>query len=282
MGLSRLFLILGLFLLLFFGWRSISGGGSELQPIRPVPVVHPEGERPPEQHCDLWTEHFRARISSRGGALQKLQVLPAKYRRDGQPIDLVTTPDHPHLSPLYVGFRNPAAARDADDWLVQKDVHDWRIVESNGSRCRLEYRDDRVVLTKVIQAGRGPYELFARTTVQNVSAEPGAYAVLASTADFRRDDEVEGAMFTMNPLSTHVECIAPDGHADRKRADDFGASDFEDRESFPRTALNTGDWFQASRDGSLAAVSNAYFTNAVFHEAAPDRPVCQLQIEERW
>lgn len=282
MGLSRLFLILGLFLLLFFGWQRMFGTSAELQPIQDVPVVVPEGERPAEVLCDIWTKHARARISTRGAVLQSLLVLPAKYRRDGEPIDLVSTPDHPELSPLFLKFRNPATGRAAGEWLVAHDVHDWRIVESTGSLCRLEYRDERVALTKVVQAGRGPYELSSRTTIQNLSAEPGAYALIASTTDFRRDDEVEGAMFTMNPLSTHVECVSPDGQADRKRADDFEASDFENQENFPRSRLNLGDWFQSPREGSLAAVSNAYFTNAVFHQAAPDRPVCQLQIEERW
>ena len=283
MGLSRLFLILGLFLLLFFGWRSISGGGSELQPIRPVPVVHPEGERPPEQHCDLWTEHFRARISSRGGALQKLQVLPAKYRRDGEPIDLVTTPDHPHLNPLFTAFRNPTAIRDDhENWLVQQDVLDWRIVRSTATSCELEFRDATVALTRTIEAGRGPYELSVKTTVENLSDRKRHYALIVSTTDFRRDDEVEGAMFTMNPLNTHVECVAPDGDADRRRRDDFDASDFEKQENFPRTELTDGSWFQSAGNATLAAVSNAYFTNAIFHDQGPAAPLCQLQIEERW
>lgn len=283
MGLSRLFLILGLFLLLFFGWRSMFGGDSELQPIQPLPVVYPEGDRPPEQHCDIWTDQYRARITNRGGVLQSLQVLPEKYRREGEPLDLVTTPDHAHLSPLFVGFRNPAALRDDQEaWLVQKDVLDWRIVRNTGSLCELEYRDETVALTKTVQAGRGPFELSVTTTVQNAADGKRHYALIASTTDFRRDDEVEGAMFTMNPLSTHVECVDPEGGAERRRAEDFQASDFEEQENFPRTELASGQWFQATGNPTLAAVSNAYFTNAIFHEQGPTPPFCQLQIEERW
>ncbi len=283
MGLSRLFLILGLFLLLFFGWRSMFGDGSELQPISPVPVVQPEGERPPEEHCDLWTEQYRARISSRGGALQSLQVLPAKYRRDGEPLDLVTTPDHAYLNPLFTAFRNPTAIRDDhENWLVQQDVLDWRVVRSTASVCELEYRDDTVALTRTIVPGSGPYELSVKTTVENLSDSKRHYALIVSTTDFRRDDEVEGAMFTMNPLNTHVECVAPDGDADRRRRDDFDASDFDKQENFPRTELTDGQWFQSAGNATLAAVSNAYFTNAVFHDQGPAAPFCQLQIEERW
>lgn len=281
MGLSRLFLILGLFLLLFFGWQRMFAGDGEVQPIQPTPVVYPEGAAP-EQYCDLWTEQYRARVTARGAALESFLVLPGKYRREGEAVDLVTTPDHAHLRPLHIGFRNPAASLGDDQWLVQQDVHDWRITKNTGGVCELEYRDARVVLTKRIGAGRGPFELAVRTTIQNASDAARSYALLASTTDFLRDDEVKGAMFTMNPRSTHVECIAPDGNAARKRVEDFEASDFKDEENFPRTDLAKGDWFQSPGNATLAAVSNAYFTNALHHDEGPLSPVCQLQIEERW
>src|SRR5690606_30051495 len=120
----------------------------DLQPISPVQLIVPDGPEPRE-HCDIWTEEYRARVSARGAALQSFLVLPGKYRRDDEPIDLVTTPDHPQLRPLHATFRlsSVEGANGAEpDWLVGKDVLDWRIVRNTGTLCELEYRDDRVLL----------------------------------------------------------------------------------------------------------------------------------------
>lgn len=280
-GLSRIFLFLGLGVLLIFGLPKLFDRKAELQPIQPAPVVRAPGEPHPEKLCDLWSERYRARVSTRGAALKSMELLQAKYRKQGESADLVTTPDHPELSPLFVGLRNPAAGTDAE-WLAAYDIADWTLESATGKSCTLSYRDEKVALEKTISVGPGPYELHATFSIQNVGSEPKSYALFASTSDYLPDHAVQSGMFTMNPKSMHVECIDPDRTATRKRIEDFEGSDFADAEAFPKNALARGDWFQTPGEGSVSAASNAYFTNAVWSARAPVAPVCQLQIEELW
>jgi YidC/Oxa1 family membrane protein insertase len=78
---------------------------------------------------------------------------------------------------------------------------------------------------------------------------------------------------------THVECVHQDGTTTRQRPEDFTADAFK---SFPRTALNRGDWAEGPVDPALGAVSNAYFSQALVPLSGAAKPICQLQIEERW
>jgi YidC/Oxa1 family membrane protein insertase len=279
-GLSRFVLFAALAALLFFGLPKLFGGKTEFQPIQPAPVTTAPNLTEPPKVCDLWSPRYRATVSARGAALTRFELLEAKYTKEGQSSDMVTTPDHPELSPLFVGFRNPAV--NASDWLVQYDVKDWSIVRSSATVCELTYQDAQVKLTKTISVGAGPYELRSVLGIENVGGAPGSYALLASTADFLPDHAVKSGMFTMNPKTMHVECVSPDATATRKRVDDFDASDFADAEHFPKTELNRGDWYQAPGNATTSAASNAYFTNALYSARAPVAPVCQLQIQELW
>ncbi len=279
-GLSRFVLFAGIAALLFFGLPKLFGGKAEFQPIQPAVVSTAPNVSGPAKTCDLWSKRFRATVSARGAALQRFELLGAKYTKKDQSSDLVTTPDHPELSPLFIGFQNPAVQ--TADWLVRYDIVDWTIVRSTATTCELHYQDDRVRLEKRISVGSGPYELLATLTVQNVGSAPGSYALVASTADFLPDHAVKSGMFTMNPKSMHVECVSPDATATRKRTEDFEASDFADPENFPKNELNRGDWYQAPGNASLSAASNAYFTNALYGARSPTSAVCQLQIQELW
>lgn len=280
---SRILVFLALFGLVYFGFSRFGGEKAELQPIRPEQVVLPTGEQPPEKLCDLWTPEYRAQLSSRGAVLKHYEPLAPKYRKHDLPLDLVTTPDHPQLSPLYTGLRPRAASGDSSSHLVPTDIQNYELLEASATRCVFSYRDERVELKKTFQTTpHAPYGITVALSVKNIADVPRSYALVTSTMAYLETELVKSKMFRTNPLTTRVECFGKGGEARREGVEEFGPDDFTDEERFKKTDLNPGTWSQLPGEAAVVAVSNAYFTNAIAHEKGPVSPVCQLQIEERW
>lgn len=278
---SRILVFLAIFAGLYFFFGRKDESSSERRVEEPA-LVLPSGARPEPALCDVWTKKFRSRVSSRGGVLVSHEPLTAKYRKHGKPLELVTTPDHPHLGPWYTSFRSAAQPQAIQDWLVPTDVLDFEITVDSGDSCEMKYEDDKVLVKKVVAAGKTPYALHVSTEITNKSSQAGTYALSMGTSSYLIDDEVSSKMFRMNPRMTHVECVTDSGTIWREGLDDFAADDFDDAERFPRSDLNSGQWSQPTGQGVLAAVSNAYFTDAIAHLDGPAAPVCLLQIDRRW
>ncbi len=281
-GSLRIFLLIaaGAFLLMTV-LPSFFGNGKSVQPLTEERTTA-AAERAPEQLCDIWSDRFRAQLSSRSATVKRFQLLSAKYTRDGKPTELGTTPDIEDRRQLRLHYRNPATGVKEDEWLLKTDLLDFDIVASTRTSCEFLYRDEQAEIRETIRATGRPYELEATATITNKANRPLKHAVAAHSDAWRYDHETKGHMFSVSPLVTHVECIAQDGTANRVRMEDFEASDFENRELFPKNALNGGDWYQTQQTPALAAVSNAYFSQAIVPLKAPGTPVCQLQIEDRW
>lgn len=277
---SRLVVFAALFGALYFLFGSSKDEERTFQPIVSRQLVLPESPRPEPAACDLWTPEFHAVVAAQGGSVVHLYALSDKYRRSGKPVDLVTTPDHPELAPLFVNVRS-AVAKDAD-WLARTDILDFAITENTGTKCVLVHEDDQLVLEKTFTVGASPYAIRLDVRVTNKGAAAKSYALQASTSAYLLESEVQSQMFRMNPLMSHVECIGSDGEVERFLPDAFEPEDFNDKNVFPVTSLTAGDWAQPSGTSGLAAVSSAYFTNALAHDGGPTLPVCQVQIEERW
>jgi YidC/Oxa1 family membrane protein insertase len=269
-----------------FGPRLFGKGGSSatLQPLRAEGTEQRE-TRQPEQLCSLWTESFRADLSSRGASLKHFALLAAKYRRHGAPIDLSTTPDVELRRQLRVNLRNEAVANPRDpSWQLDYDTVDWNVIESNAHRCVFEYTDEKAHLTKTVSTTSHPYELALALKIENRSSSALRHALTVDTTTWRLQSDVKGGMFRVSPLLTHVECVPQDGSkTTRLRPEDFEPDDFK-APAFTASALNPGDFFQVAGVVGVAAVSNAYFTDALVPTMTPKgvTPVCQLQIEERW
>jgi len=281
---SRLFLFLALFagLYYFFGDGGSGGDGDERQPIQVPKLVVPEGKRPTATTCDLWTDEYRTQISTRGGVIVSQQALSAKYRKNDVPRELVTTPEHPRYSPLFTSFRSEADLKREKDWLVKTDEQDFKIIAQTKDSCTLEYTDENARIEKTFRTGETPYTIHLVTKVENVGKETRSYAFSANTAAFLRTEDTEGAMFRVNPMMTHVECIDDAEEVTREVLDAFEPGDFEDGENFLKNSINSGSWMQPAGTGAMVAVSNAYFTDAISHEDGPASPSCMLQIDERW
>lgn len=270
------------FLAMTFLPKIFGGGSSARQPLKPEGDRVPAAQgRPPEKLCDLWGPRFRARISTRGATIKHFFLLQAKYRKDGHPLDLSTTPDQELRRQLRFHFRNPASGISDEKAQVEQDLVDFEIVRADGHQCELRYRDARVELRQVLSTTDRPYEIEARASIKNLADRPLSHALSIHTDAWRTDSEVHGAMFRVSPLLTHVECVPEDGSTTRLTTQDFEAEDFQNPEHFPKNKLTAGDWYQADGPPALAAVSNAYFSHAIVPLSKPS-PHCQLEVEERW
>ena len=285
-GLARWLLLgVGIFFLItvlpdLFG----NGKSADTQPWainRKLSVEKAEGK---PKICTLYSDRVEARVSERGAALVSLKLLQGKYRKNGKATDLVSTPDHPQYNPLHFNFRNPAAApKKAGGWQVDHDVLNWKLTRAEAKSCEFTYEDSKVRLTKRLSVADKPYEILASVRVENLADRPLTHALTVNTTDFHYDADVHNKMFRMNPLNTHVECIQEGGHADRHRVEDFEPKDFQDKEVFRPSPLNDGLWIESDGPTSVAAASNAYFTNALAAVKSPKgAPRCQVQVYELW
>lgn len=276
------FIGLGIFLLITFLPKWFGSDEIAIQPLRPESAEVLEG--PKERLCELWTPEFHAVLGTRGGRVQHFYLLGAKYRHRGVPIDLSTTPDLDLRGLLRTNLRNEALAGAKDPiWQLDFDSLDFSLVENTGKSCVFEYRDQKVLLQKIVSASGRPFELSVETKLTNQSAEKKRHAFVVETSAWRKRSEVEGGMFRVSPFLSHVECVPEQGTATRLRPEDFEPEDFKEP-AFARSTLNPGDWYQVPGHPAVAAVSNAYFSQALVPGQAPakTRPLCQLQIEERW
>lgn len=287
-NLSRLLLLMGLAILMVTVLPRLLGGssGSQSKPTKGEDwVLKPEGLTPssatraPERICSLWTNEFRADLSTRSASLKRFDLSTAKYTTHGHPIALSTTPDVEERRQLRFHFRNQAAGVKEDDWLVRADLLDYELVGSTKTSCEFSFRDERVEIKKLVSTTGRPYELDVKTTLKNLANRPLYHATTVHTDAWRTQVEVTPGFLKTSYLTTHVECVSQDGTATRMRPEDFTKENFQ---SFKRTPENLGDWADAPPGKpALAAVSNAYFSQALAPIAGPT-PQCQLQIEERW
>src|SRR5688572_15365477 len=92
-GTIRILLLLAAGFFLFMALQSWFGnGGDARQPLTTEPRTVP-ATRAPDKRCHLWSPQFHAEIRTRGATLTRFELLTAKYRRDGKPLEVSTTPD---------------------------------------------------------------------------------------------------------------------------------------------------------------------------------------------
>ena len=287
-NLSRLLLIVGIaiFGILVLPKLFGSNSGTQSRPekgddwaLKPESLTTLGPSRAPERLCSLWTPEFHAELSTRSATLKRFDLIAAKYTKHGKPIAIATTPDVEERRQLRFDFRNQAAGVKASDWLVRADLLDYELVQTGKTSCEFTFRDDQVEIKKVVSTTGRPYELDVKTTLTNVASRPLFHATSVYADAWRTHVEITPGFLRTSYLTTHVECVADDGTATRMRPEDFTKEKFKE---FKRSPVNLGDWADAPAKPALAAVSNAYFSQALVPLGAPTAPACQLQVEERF
>lgn len=294
-GLTRLLLIGALVVAgVVFLPKLLGGGSSETLSVVEQRSAAPEVAKQQEQLCELWTDRFHAKVSSRGAVLTGFELLSAKYHhRDDGATNLTTTPnpgsDGRYRQQLYTSFRNRAAAKlDDPSWNVKFDAVPWKLAKAEKTRCEFTWESGEARLRKVIRTTDRAYELEVVTTITNTASEPRRHAYGIQVIDWRTQDEVSGSMFRMSPLMTRTECVT-DSNTERLADGDFEPGDYEDAEKFAPSGTNpairvkdvtAGAWREVAGKPQFASVSNAYFAQALV-PVDGESPVCQLQVEPR-
>jgi YidC/Oxa1 family membrane protein insertase len=281
----------------FLAYQFFLGGPNGAAPSQPVarePMVTPS-VRKPYRYCDIGTEYFRARLTTRGAALQHFVLEKPKYEKNGVPIDLSTTPHpgvalgspraedpsapglHEFRQQLFSQWRNPTAQAPAETpWNIDFDSVDYELANVEARSCDFVYRDAKVEIVKNVRATERPYELEVTHQIKNLDSAPRAHAMALDTVAWHRTEDVEGSMIKASRSVTHVECVPFEGNAIRYTTGDFEPDDFKDTDQ--HRVVGPWGWFEVRATPDLAAVSNAYFTQGLANVTG-ENPKCQLLIE---
>jgi YidC/Oxa1 family membrane protein insertase len=281
----------------FLAYQYFLGGSrhtTQSQPLAREGMVTPS-VRLPYQYCDISTDYFQARLSTRGAALSHFDLTKPKYQKHGAPIDLSTTPHpgvavgspraedpsapglHEFRQQLFSQWRNPTALAPADTaWNIDFDSVDYKLDKVDSRSCDFVYQDAKVEIVKTVRATERPYELEVVQTIKNLDSAPRVHAMAIDTVAWHRNEDVAGHMFRVSPFVTHVECVPLQGKALRLLPTDFEPDDFKDNDRF--AVLRPWGWYESHAPPDLAALSNAYFTQGIANVTG-DGAKCELLVE---
>ena len=255
-----------------FGFGGGDGKSGDVQPLPPESSCSPQlpcapQERPAEVLCDVSGKRIKAQFSSKSATLKHLWIEGDRYKIDGQPIDLVTTPDFEWRRPLRFDWRAPGA-----DTQIPFDVFDWNLEKKDGA-CVFTYSNEKVQLRHEIRPTDRPFELEVTSEIKNLSDVKLAHRLSVEAVSWRTQAEIESHLGRQSPYVTEVVC-SHDGKVKKMNPGDFEPGDFKD------AGFDKG-WFVQGGAVDFAAVSNFYFSQALV-PLGPPASSCLMQIEERW
>lgn len=259
------------------GWDIGGDSGPKTQGIAAANLEAKAPEtRAEEKTCQLEGQRFRAEVSTHGASLRHAWMTDDKYRSDAEdpsspPIDLVTT-SLESVMPLRTSLRRPGAEADQ----VAYDDVDYTLVSQDGKSCVFRYEDDQVVVDKTISSTERPFELKLDLTVKNKADANKKHRLTVDQTDYRTLEDIESKLGRQAEFMTRSE-IESTSETERFDPSDFEPSDFEDGEGF-----TSEQWRRVDGAARWAAVSNSFFTKALFPVKAPVSPAGEALIEHVW
>ncbi len=231
----------------------------------PVPGQPPNAPAEGEL-CTIKGNRYTAELSSRGAGVKHFWLRDAQYAEGTNGYDLSTTPDHERWRSLRTLFRGEGA----DDQL-KYDRFPWKLERLGETGCKFTYEDADVSIVKTISAGARPFELNVDTQITNLSDASKKHRFAIAAYAFRTNKETAGKLGRVSPFATDLQC-ARDKDVTRKQKTDFKEG-----------------WFREPLDDRYAAVTNAYFAQALVPAVAYEpsesvytamKPECALLAEE--
>lgn len=202
----------------------------------------------------LRNEHFAATVATRSGGLKSLTLTDPQFHIDGKPLEMVTTslPRYFPLVPRVTGAKLPEALA-------------FRAQRLSASALRLQTEGDGLRITRKLEAGKGAYELWLTTTLENLSSSPRKLRLSETTHHYvARSAESGGVPL----LGSHSPAIS---HGLCRHAEELERED--------RSALTTPhEWKDGVR---FAAIESVYFVNALAATSGTGTS-CRLQAEDRY
>lgn len=205
------------------------------------------------QAGNLETDTFRASVSTVNGGLTSFVLKDARYQKDGEPLDMVTT-DKAEFLPMSFSLEGLSAKGEG-----------FKVLDASGTAVRLMKESDGLRIVRKYEPGKGPYELWVTTRVTNLGKASRAVALTERTFHYApRSDEASPVPFlpVRSPWMSQGVCFYDEDELERED----GKSLAEEPESFS----NVG----------FAGAENVYFLNAVVpHDEAAQR--CELKASNR-
>ena len=269
-----------IFLFWRFGPEAISGGNGQASEQPVWTSLHdwtaPEGDKPTEEHCDLTGNRFRAQFGSYGATLTHAWMDGDKYTtdKDGKvaAIDLATVdPGRISRRALRTNFRSLYPGNDQ----VEFDDFTWELKENTAKHCLFTYKDERVSLEKRVTVGERPFELQIDVKVTNLAEEAQKHRFSLEQTDWRTAEDTSGTLGRASEFLTKTESRVSD-ETERDDPGDFETDDFEDE------GFTSEKWRRYAGEVKWAAVSNSYFSKAIFPVKGATKPAVETRIEEWW
>jgi YidC/Oxa1 family membrane protein insertase len=213
----RLFLISFLLGALAIGAPQSSVSALSPEPARATSSAKPQitaaeaGPRaaPGVPRMVLESADFTATLSAQNGALQSFLLKDPRFRRDGKPIELVTT-DKPAYLPLRTTFGSLNVPADAV----------WKVEQLSPQAARFTLQVGDVFLIRKVEVGAGPYQLWSTLRVVNQGSAARSLDVAVEGHHYvRRDEEQGGFLAGRSPLMASGLCVQDDTPKRFERAD---------------------------------------------------------------
>jgi YidC/Oxa1 family membrane protein insertase len=201
----------------------------------------------------LTTEHFTAQVTNLNGGLKRFELKGRRYRAAGKALDIVTTDKESYL-PLAIeldgGRTQPAST--------------WQLTQPSARSLLLAADIGSLHVTRKLQAGKGPYQLWLTTHIENRGTTARKVRLSIPTHHYVTR-EAEGATIPLLPVRN-----APTSHGLCRHAGDL--------ERIDRKSLKAPQNFSGAI--AFAGVENVYFLNAI----APDSgnaERCRVEASDR-
>jgi YidC/Oxa1 family membrane protein insertase len=195
---------------------------------------------PKQELARIETDEFVAEVSSRNGGLTSFEPKAERYHSRGKPVDMVST-DRPEYLPLAIELQGeaPDAARQG-----------WRMQQLSSRAVGLAREVDGLRVSRKVEAGQGPYQLWLTTHVENRGTNPRKIKLMISTFHYV-PREAEGKKIPLLPVRSSAT-----SHGMCKHGDDL--------ERLDRQKAQTPHEF--GQPIAFTGVENGYFLSAI----APD------------
>ena len=201
------------------------------------------------------TDHFAAEITNLNGGLTHFRLKGKRYRAaGGKLLDIVTTDKESYL-PLAIELDGRAAKTE--------DV--WQVHQLSPRAVLLSGDADGLHVTRKLEAGQGPYQVWVTTHVENRGPAPRKLRLSIPTFHYVTR-EAEGAKVPLLPVRASSTSHGLCRHAG-------------DLERVDRKTLQKASQTFSGAIG-FAGVENVYFLNAIASDT-DDVERCRLEAEER-
>ena len=195
-----------------------------------------------QRSASIETDDFVAEVTDLNGGLRKFVLKGDRYQKRGTPVDIVTT-DRPEFLPLAIQLKGWSGDQSEDNWQHAAAL----AARGASSRATL----DGLRVTRKIEAGSGPYQLWLTTRIENHDTRARNVQLEIATHHYVTR-ESEGSKVPLLPVrsshTSHAVC-RHDDELERKDRKALGNAKLE----FPAPVVFSG-------------VENVYFLSAI----APD------------